>query len=64
MPNSAADPLPALFSSLKRAGNSADGQPAKIAHKPLIYKKFTTSKGHHSSAETGFFPELREERTR
>jgi hypothetical protein len=64
MPNSAADPLPTLFSSLNRAADSADGRPTKIAHKILIYNKFTTSKGHKSSAETGFFPELREERTR
>jgi hypothetical protein len=64
MPYSAADPLPSPFFSLKGAANSAAGRPAIMVSKPLTYKGFSTSRGHISCTEAGFFPDLREERTR
>ena len=56
-PNSAANSLPA-------ARNSADGRSAKTPPKALIYKGFLTLRYLDLDAETWFFPDLREKRTR
>ena len=57
MPNSAANPLP-------MPQNSADGRSAKTPPKALIYKEFLTLRYLDLDAETWFFPDLREKRTR
>jgi hypothetical protein len=64
IPNSPADPLASAFLSLKSVANSAAGRPAHIAHKPLNYNELLMLNGGHSNSKMGFFPDLREERTR
>jgi hypothetical protein len=64
MSNSLIDTPPTLFSSLRAGQNSAAGRLAHVVHKPLNYNGLLMSNGGHSNAEMGFFPDLREERTR
>jgi hypothetical protein len=62
--NSAANPLPATFCSLKRARNSAAGRPAKIILKGLIYREFVASMGRNSGPGGSDFPVVRGRGTR
>jgi hypothetical protein len=64
MSNSLLDTPPTLFLSLRAGQNSAAGRLAHIVHKSLSYNGLLMSNGDHSNAEMGFFPDLREERTR